>query len=129
MAGMPGGYLSDQSCNGAFVKDGYTVSVSTSPATNRDAAGLVDIRLMSLGNVYITKLPAPGGRETSLLLPHGYGVCHREVREGDIRGPYHVADGQRMAALRQGGRFLVLQENAVRLLAWPSVAPARGAKP
>ncbi len=53
---------------------------------------------------------APGGRETSLLLPHGYGVCHREVREGDIRGPYHVADGQRMAALRQGGRFLVLQE-------------------
>ena len=89
----PGGYQGDQSCSGAFTKDGFMVSVTISPSYEPGAAGLVDIRLSNHGNVDLSKLPMPAGSKTPLLLPRGHGLRHREAGEGDLGGHPDAADG------------------------------------
>lgn len=56
---LPGGFMSDQACSGAFGKAGFTVSVMTRHGYGPGAAGQVDIRLTNHGNVDVSKLPVP----------------------------------------------------------------------
>ncbi len=56
---QPNSYVSPQSCSGTFAKDGYTVSVSTNPASGSDAAGMVQVHVKNHGNLDLAKLPVP----------------------------------------------------------------------
>jgi hypothetical protein len=125
---LPGGYLSDTSCSGAFGKDGFTVSVSTSPAYGPDAAGLVQLQLTNHGNVDVSKLPVPS--DAKLL--YSFPTITAYVTEKSVKD---TSESLRKLLTAQGwepygtaGDSMFFKKNAVRISAWPSVAPAQGNK-
>jgi len=125
---LPGGYLSDPSCSGTFGKDGFTVSVSTSPAYGPKAAGLVDIRMANYGNVDLGKLPVPPGSKPLYSFPTTTAyVIDKPVKEtSEAIRALLTADG--WEPYGRAGDALHFKRNAVKLSAWPSVAPAQGGK-
>lgn len=125
---LPRGYQSDQACSGTFGKDGFTVSVSTSPAYGPGAAGLVDIRLANHGNVDVSKLPVPPGSKPLYSFPTTTAyVTEKTVKEtSEAIRALLTAEG--WAPYGHAGDSLFFKKNAVKLSAWPSVAPAQGGK-
>jgi hypothetical protein len=125
---FPGGYMSDQSCSGAFGKDGYTVSVTTSPSYGPKAAGMVDIRLVNHGNVDVSKLPvAPDAKPL-----YSFPTVTAYVTEIPVK---ETSEALRTLLMAKGwepyghaGDALYFKKSAVKLTAWPSAAPAQGGK-
>lgn len=125
---LSGGYLSDQSCGGTFGKDGFTVSVSTSPAYGPEAAGLVDIRLANHGNVDVSKLPVPPGSKLLYSFPTATAyVTEKPVKETS-EALHTLLTAEGWEPYGKAGDSLYFKKNAVKLSAWPSVAPAQGGK-
>ncbi len=125
---LAGGYLTDQFCSGTFGKDGFTVSVSTGPASGPDGAGLVDIRLASHGNVDLSKLPIPPGSKLLYSFPTATAyVTEKSVRETSAALNI-LLTAKGWAPYGNAGDSMYFKKNAVRLSAWPSVAPAQGGK-
>jgi len=124
----PGGYLSDQSCSGSFVKEGYTISASASPAFGPDAAGLVDVRLSNHGNVEVGKLPVPPDAKPLYSFPTVAAyVTEKPVKEtSEALSRLLTAEG--WEPYGRAGDALSFKKNAVKISAWPSVAPAQSGK-
>ncbi len=123
---LPNGYLSDQACSGAFGKDGFTVSVSTSPAFGPEAAGLVEIRLANHGNVDVSKLPVPSDSKPLYSFPTATAyVTEKPVKETS-ESLQKLLTAKGWAPYGHAGDSLYFKKNAVKLSAWPSVAPAQG---
>lgn len=124
----PGGYQGDQAASGSFVKGGYTVSVTTTPSYEADAAGKVDVRLTNHGNVEVGKLPVPPDAKPLYSFPTVAAyVAEKPVKE--------TADAVRALLTAQGwapygraGDSLYFKKNAVKVSAFSSVAPAQGGK-
>ncbi len=107
---LPGGYLSDQSCSGTFGKDGFTVSVITSPGSGPDGAGMVDIRLTNHGNVDLSKLPVPPEWKPLYSFPTVTAyVSDKPVKEASV-AISKMPDGRRLGAIWPRGRFGAVQE-------------------
>ncbi len=125
---LSGGYLSDQSCSGSFGQDGFTVSVSTIPASGPDAGGLVDIRLTNHGNVNLSKLTVPAGSKLLYSFPTATTyVTDKSVQEtSEALRTLLTAEG--WEPFGKAGDSLYFKKNAVKLSAWPSVAPAQGGR-
>ena len=120
--------MSDQSCSGAFGKDGFRISVATSPSYEPGAAGSVDIRLTNHGNVDLSKLPVPPGSKPLYSFPAVAAyVSEKPVKEtSDAIRTLLTADG--WVPYGHAGDSLFFKKNAVKLTAWPSAAPAHGAR-
>jgi hypothetical protein len=125
---LPGGYLSDQSCSGSFGKDGFTISVSTIPASGQDATGIVSVRLANHGNVDVTKLPVPPGSKLLYSFPTATAyVTAKSVKETSaaLRA---LLTAKGWEPYGTAGDSLYFKQNAVKLSVWPSAAPAQGGK-
>ena len=124
---LPGGYQSDQSSNGTFERDGYTLSVSVSKGRS-DAEKTVDVQIINHGNVDLSKLPTPPGTESLYNFP----VTSMFVTE--------VSVAKTVAALRKllmdagwepygtAGDTQQFRQNAVQLSATVASSPAQQGK-
>ncbi|WP_165068165.1 hypothetical protein [Paludisphaera rhizosphaerae] len=124
----PGGYQSDQSSSGTFVKGGYTISVTTTPSYEPNAAGKVDVHLTNHGNVEVGKLPVPPDARPLYSFPTVAAyVTEKPVKEtADAIRTLMTAQG--WAPYGQAGDSLYFKKNAVKVSAFPSTAPAQGGK-
>lgn len=121
----PGGYITDEYASGTFVKDGFTLALSVTPAGE---PGLLMVSLSNLGNVDVAKLPVPAGARSLFQGP----TTAMYVTEAAV-----PAAKQAVATLLQAkgwvpygtaGDSLIFKQNAVRLNAMVSAAPAQGGK-
>ena len=121
---LPGEYVTDMACSGMFGKDGYTVSVLTSP----DTGGMVRIYVKNHGNVDPGKLPVPSDAKPQYAFPTSAAyVTETPVKE--------TAEALKKLLAEQGwepygsaGDQLFFKKNAIRISARPLVAPAQGNK-
>ena len=117
--------LTDQTVSGTFTRNGFVVSVSTYPGGD---GGKLAVFIRNLGNVNLSKLPRPGGTKA--------------VYAGDSAAMYVTESA--VAATKEACRKLLLsdgwqpygeagdtqwfKQNAVRISATVSSAPAQGGK-
>jgi hypothetical protein len=125
---LPGTYLSDMSCSGAFGKDHFTVAVSVSPGYDANSAGKVQVQLNNLGNVELNKLPVPPDAKPLYAFPASVAyVTEKSVKEtSETLRSMLLAEG--WEPYGDAGESLYFKKNAVKISAWPSVAPAQGNK-
>jgi hypothetical protein len=123
----PDGYISDESASGTFSRDGYVASLSVSPGDAKKP-GSVHIMLQQQGNVDLAKLPVPPGSK-----PLYAGLSTAMFVTDDARD--NVAKACRELLLARGwqpygtaGDSLIFKQNAVRLNAMISTAPAQDGK-
>jgi len=124
----PGAYLSDQSCSGSFGKDGYTVSVAVTPAYGADAKGRVEIHLSNHGNVAVNQLPVPPDAKPLYSFPAVAAyVTEKPVKETS-EALHELLTAKSWEPYGKAGDSLYFKRNAVKISAWPSVAPGQGGK-
>jgi hypothetical protein len=122
---LPGGYTSDQATSGTFARDGFSLSMSVYPGSK---TGAVSVTLTNHGNVELAKLPVPSGVKPFF----GGPVSTSYITETSVE---QTADACRKLLLAEGwqpygtaGDVLFFKQNAVRLSARISAAPAQGGK-
>jgi hypothetical protein len=123
---LAGEYLSDQSCSGTFGKDGFVVSVSTSPSFDSQAPpGTVNIFMFNHGNVDLGKLPVPAGAKPLYAFPSTRAYVT------DVP-PTETAEALRKLLTAQGwqpygdaGDSRYFKKNAVKLSARTFSAPGQ----
>jgi hypothetical protein len=122
---LPGGYVSDEATTATFARDGFSLSLSVYPTSK---VGAVSVTLMNHGNVALSKLPVPPGVKPFFGGPVNASFITEASRE-------QTADACRKLLLAQGwepygmaGDVLFFKQNAVRLAARISTAPAQGGK-
>jgi len=125
---QPGSSLTDQSCSGAFAKNGFTVSVSVSPAFGPDSEGLVEIYLTNHGNIGAAKLPVPPGAKLLYSFPAttAYVTAEPAKETGEAMARLLMAQGWEPYGDAGDSRFF--KKNAVQLSVFSSVAPGQGGK-
>jgi hypothetical protein len=121
---LPGGYLSDPSSSGMFGKDGFTISVTTSPGS----AGMVDVMLKNLGNVDLSKLPVPPDAKLLYAFPASAAYVTEKGVQETSEALHALLTAQGWEPYGQAGDSLFFKKNAMRILARPAVAPAQGGK-
>ena len=125
---LPGTMITDQYASGAFTHSGFTLSVSTSPTGDPKQPAQINVMLALHGNVDLKKLPMPTGLKVVYVGPQVamYSTdasvaktveqCHKKLRDAGWL-PYGKA-----------GDTQYFRQNAIRLLATISAAPAQGGK-
>jgi len=119
---LPGSYASEQSSNATFQKNGYLVSLS---AFSAGEPGKVTVSLNQHGNVDLSKLPMPAGAKTLYAGPASAMSVAKAA-------PDKIREECRSLLMKQGwelygeaGDAIVLRQNAVKLTANVSAAPAQ----
>ena len=125
---LPGRYLSDQSCSGAFGKSGFTLSVMTSPGYGREAAGQVDIRLTNHGNFNLSRLQVPPDWKPLYSAPAATAYATEKPVKATSAAISQLLKADGWLPYGPAGDSLYFKKNAVKLTVWPSVAPAQGGK-
>ncbi len=122
---LPGGYVSDQDASVTFARDGFLLSMSAYPTGEADATS---VTLTSHGNVELGKLPVPPGVKPFF----GGPVSTAYIKDASVD---QTADACRKLLVAQGwqpygtaGNTQFFKQNAVRLAATVSAAPAQGGK-
>lgn len=122
---LPNSYVTDQAASGSFTKDGYSLSLMVYPA---GAPGKVSVTLNNHGNVALAKLPVPPGAKPFF----GGPVNIMYVTEAPV---VETTEACRKLLLERGwepygdaGDTRYYKQNAVRLSARASSAPAQGGK-
>jgi hypothetical protein len=122
---LPGGYVSEQATNATFARDGFSLSLAVYPTGK---AGAVSVTITNHGNVELGKLPVPPGVKPFF----GGPVNASYITETSVE---QTADACRKLLLARGwqpygmaGDVLFFKQNAVRLAARISTAPAQGGK-
>jgi hypothetical protein len=125
---LPGGSLSDQSCFGAFGKEGFTVSVMTSPSHGPESAGMVAVRMINHGNVDLSKLPVPADTKPLYSFPSvtAYVTETPAKQTGEALRTLLTAQGWQPYG--SAGDSQDFKQNAVKLSAWSRAAPGQGGK-
>jgi hypothetical protein len=122
---LPGSYISDESSSATFARDGFTLSFSVSSAGNDGKAGVM---IMNHGNVKLDKLPVPKGAK----LTYGGPVVAHFTADTSVDESTEACRKLLLAAGWQPyGTAVGMQfykQNAVRLTAFISAAPALGGK-
>jgi hypothetical protein len=124
---LPGSNLSDDSAYGMFGRDGFVVSVSTFPV-DPQKPGNVRVMINQHGNVDLAKLPVPPDAKP-LSIFGAVAIYVTEARRDDaakVCRDLLVAEGWQPYGT--AGDSLIFKQNAVRLNAMISTAPAQGGK-
>lgn len=121
----PGAYITDQSASGTFKKQGFAVSASVSPGGKPNT---VSVYIINHGNVDVSKLPVPTDAKSQFASP----VTAMFVSPTPVD---KTTEACRKLLLAQGwqpygtaGESSIFKQNAVRLNAYISAAPAQGGK-
>jgi hypothetical protein len=127
---LPGGYASDQSSNATFARDGFSLSLTVFSAGKSagNAAEEASVTIANHGNVKLDKLPLPAGAKPMFAGPvSAMYVTDKSVKE--------TAESCKKLLLAQGwrpygtaGETQFFKQNAVRLSAYITAAPAQGGK-
>ena len=125
---LPGGYLGDMSCSGAFGMDGFTLSVSTSPGSGPDSEGMVQVRLTNHGNVDLSKLPVPPEAKLVYSFPAATAYVTEKSVEETSETLRKLLTAQGWEPYGIAGDSLSFKRDAVKISARPSKAPAQGGK-
>jgi hypothetical protein len=123
---LPGGYSSEQSASGTFLRDGFRISVTVFDA---GMPGLVSVSLANHGNVDVAKLPVPKGATSLYAMPVSAAFVAKGTvadTERDVR-QLLLARGWQPYGTAEGSQFF--KQNAVRLQARVAAAPGQGGKP
>lgn len=123
----PGGYQSDEMASGTFVRDGYTLSMSASKAGGDEGVETM-VSLTNHGNLDARTLPQPAAATVlyeapvsiAYVTPEPVGSVAKQVEEALAAAgwePYGAVGDSRY-----------YKQNAIRLLATTSTAPAQGGK-
>ena len=122
---LPGAYLSEQAASGTFECDGFKVSLSVFSGGKADQ---VNVSLIQHGNLDTAKLPVPTDVKPFFNGP----VSSMYVTEASVE---KIRQECRKLLLAQGweaygeaGPSLFFRQNAIRLTAFITVAPAQGNK-
>jgi hypothetical protein len=121
----PGAYVTAESASATFQKDGYATSLMVSPISE---PGMAHVNLLQHGNAPLDKLPLPAGAKPLYQGPaSAMFVADAPVKE--------TAAACRKLLLEKGwqpygvaGDSLFFKQNAVRLTAFITAAPAQGGK-
>jgi hypothetical protein len=122
---LPGSYISDQAASAAFARNGFSVSVSVSPSGDD---GAVSVTIINHGNIQLSKLSIPAGVKPF----YGGPVNASYITETPVE---KTSEECRKLLLEQGwqpygaaGDVQFFKQNAIRLSARVSSAPAQGGK-
>lgn len=122
---LPNSFTSDQSANASFTKDGFTVSLSVSGAGQ---PGTVMVSLSNHGNVDVQKLPVPKEAKPLYSTPVSAAYVTAESVEKTAASLRKLLSAQGWQPYGTAGDSLIFKQNAVRLNARASLAPAQGGK-
>jgi hypothetical protein len=122
---LPGGFVSDQSSGSTFVRKAFSLSVMVFPI---GTDGAVNVTITNHGNVDLGKLPVPPGVNSFFDGP----VNSSYITEAPVEP---TAEACRKLLLEKGwqpygmaGDVQFFKQNAIRLAARVSSAPAQGGK-
>lgn len=122
---LPGSYISDQSANATFARGGFSLSLMV---FSTGQAGVTNVSIINHGNVDLSKLPVPHGAKPFFAGP----VSSSYITETPVA---QTAEACRKLLLEKGwqpygaaGDVRFFKQNAVRLAARVSSAPAQGGK-
>jgi hypothetical protein len=122
--GLPGGYVSDETSNATFARDGFLLSLMVFPS-GKDGAM---VTITNHGNVKLDKLPLPPGTKPLFAGP----VSAMFVTESPVK---QTAEACSKALLDKGwqpygvaGDQQFFKQNAIRLSAFITAASAQGGK-
>ncbi len=122
---LPGGYAAEQYASGTFSKEAYHLSITAMPTTAEDNQPMTMITINNHGNVDFEKLPRPPGMEPLFV--------------GDVSAMYLTAAEQKSTVAKcrevliqagwqpygEAGDQLFFKQNAIRLSAFVTIAPAQ----
>lgn len=120
----PNSYVSDESSNATFTRDGYAVSLTAFPG-EKDK---VNVMITNHGNVALDKLPMPEGTK----LEYSFPVSTAYSTEASVEATKEactklfVANGWKPYG--SAGDTINFKQNAIELGAFISSAPAQGGK-
>jgi hypothetical protein len=122
---LPGSYVSEQSSNAAFERDGYHLSLTVFPSGK---AGEASVTITNHGNVKLDKLPLPKAAKSLFAGPtSAMFVADTPAKEtADACKKLLLADG--WLPYGTAGDTQFFKKNAVRLSAFITAAPAQGGK-
>lgn len=119
---QPNSYLSDMSCSGTFSKDGYLLSLSTSPVGEKDR---VLVSLHNHSKVDLKSLPAPKGAKPFYSVPAAEAYLTPQSRDATASEVAKSLAALGWEPYGTAGEQLFFRQNAVRLSANVAAAPAQ----
>jgi len=122
---MPNAYVSEQSANGTFTREGFTISLTVFPGSK---AGEVNVSIMNHGNVEAAKLPFPPNVKPLYSGPVSIGYTTEAPAEQTAAACRDLLLAQGWEPYGSAGDVQFYKQNAVRLTARVAAAPAQGGK-
>lgn len=122
---LPNGYTSDQAASGTFARDGFLVSVTVFDSS---MPGAVSITINSHGNVDTAKLPVPKGAKSLYAMPVSAAFVTEAPLDKTAQEVRKLLVAQGWQPYGKAGDSQIFKQNAVRLNARVSSAPAQGGK-
>jgi hypothetical protein len=124
---LPDPYVTDESASGTFTKDGFVTSVSVSPGDARKP-GTVQVMIAQHGNLDLAKLPVPPDAKPLYAGPATALFVTGTSRDDAAKATRERLIAQGWQPYGTAGDSLIFKQNALRLNAMISTAPAQGGK-
>ena len=119
----PGGYQSDEMASGTFVRDGYTLSMSASKVGDETM-----VSLTNHGNLDARTLPQPAAATVLYEAPVSIAYVTRAPVASVAKQVEEALVAAGWKPYGSAGDSRYYKQNAIRLLATTSTAPAQGGK-
>jgi hypothetical protein len=127
---LPGSFASDQSSNATFARDGFSLSLMVF-STGQASAGKAEeanVTILNHGNVNLDKLPLPPGAKSFYAGPvNAMFLADASVKD-TAESCKKLLLGKGWQPYGTAGDTQFFKQNAVRLSALVSAAPAQGGK-
>ncbi|SFI05158.1 hypothetical protein [Planctomicrobium piriforme] len=121
----PGGYVTDQFASGTFTRDGFQVALTVSPGSKPHEA---TVMLINLGNVDLTKVPAPPGAKPLYVGAATAMYLTDESVDAAKASVRKTLEQQGWTPYGESGPQHFFRQNAMRLGAMVDSAPAQMGK-
>ncbi|WP_074304391.1 hypothetical protein [Singulisphaera sp. GP187] len=122
---LPNRYVSDQSASATFTRDGFSLSLMIYPPGK---PGMVNVSLLNHGNVELGKLPVPPGVKPFYGGPVSTSYLTDSPVAETVEACRKLLLGSGWEPYGEAGDTRFFKQNAVRLAARVSSAPAQGGK-
>jgi hypothetical protein len=123
---LPGTHVDADSAFATFAKDGFTASVMVFPGDAKK--GTVKVSIGQRGNVDTAKLPIPPGTKLIYAGPASAMYVAESARDATAKACRDLLVAQGWQPYGTAGDSLIFKQNAIRLNAMISTAPAQGGK-
>src|SRR5262249_42292541 len=124
---LPDSFISDESANGTFTRDGFVASLAVSPG-DPNKPGTVHVIIQQHGNVDFAKLPVPEGAKATYIGPVSAVYQTDAARDDTAKTCRELLLARGWQPYGTAGDSLIFKQNAVQLNAMISRAPALGGK-